>query len=243
MEGWIKLYRKITDWEWYDNPIVFKVFVDLLISANHQDKKWHGQVVERGSLITSISQIATRNGLTIQQVRTAIKKLCETGEINKQVTNKNTMIIVLKYTVYQDFMSVENETTNKQITNKQQTTNKQLTTNKNERMKELKNIYKESIREKTPTPKEKYGKYGNVFLTGSELDTLKKELPNRYSELIDNLSEYMESTGKSYKSHFATIRRWAKADIKKGKKDGNLKSKPSYDLDEIKRKAEMNTEI
>ena len=139
MEGWIKLYRKLADWEWYDNPVVFKVFIDLLLNANHQDNCWHGQVIKRGSLVTSVASIASRNGLSTQQVRTALKHLEKTGEINKQSTNKNTLIIVLNYTVYQDFTSVSDTQSNNQLTNNQQSNNNQITTNKNVIMKECNN--------------------------------------------------------------------------------------------------------
>lgn len=135
MQGWIKLYRKLTDWEWYDDAVVKAIFIDLLILANHQDNTWHGQTVKRGSLVTSVATIAGRNGLTIQQVRTALNKLEKTGEINKQSTNKNTLIIVLNYERYQEFEDTENDncqqTGNIQTTNKQQSNNNQITTNKN----------------------------------------------------------------------------------------------------------------
>lgn len=141
MQGWIKLYRKLTDWEWYDDTVVKAVFIDLLILANHQDNTWHGQTVKRGSLVTSLVTIAGRNGLTIQQVRTALNKLEKTGEINKQATNKNTLIIVLNYERYQEFEDIENvdcqQASNIQATNKQQSNNNQSTTNKN--VKNIKN--------------------------------------------------------------------------------------------------------
>ncbi len=36
-----------------------------------------------------------------------------------------------------------------------------------------------------------------------------------WEQYIERLSEYMESSGKGYKNHAATIRRWANADKKK----------------------------
>ena len=38
-----------------------------------------------------------------------------------------------------------------------------------------------------------------------------------WREYIERLSEYMASTGKTYKSHAATIRRWIADDRRKGK--------------------------
>lgn len=60
-------------------------------------------------------------------------------------------------------------------------------------------------------PKHKYGEYNNVLLTDDELDKLKAEYPD-WEERIERLSSYVASTGKSYKSHYATIRNWARKD-------------------------------
>ena len=59
--------------------------------------------------------------------------------------------------------------------------------------------------------KHKYGEYNNVLLTDEELDKLKEEYPD-WQERIERLSSYVASTGKSYKSHYATIRNWARKD-------------------------------
>ena len=61
------------------------------------------------------------------------------------------------------------------------------------------------------------GRYQNVFLSDAELSELQTDFPNLWQEYIERLSEYMASTGKTYKSHAATIRRWAKEDRRKGK--------------------------
>lgn len=68
-----------------------------------------------------------------------------------------------------------------------------------------------------PPPKKqkhKYGEYKNVLLTDEELEKLKTEYFD-YEERIERLSAYVESTGKKYKSHYATIRNWARNDTKK----------------------------
>ena len=61
------------------------------------------------------------------------------------------------------------------------------------------------------------GRYGNVFLTEDEVAELQADLPAVWQEYIERLSEYMASTGKTYKSHAATIRCWAREDRHKGK--------------------------
>lgn len=59
--------------------------------------------------------------------------------------------------------------------------------------------------------KHKYGEYKNVLLTDEELQKLKTEYSD-YEERIERLSSYIESSGKKYKSHYATIRMWARKD-------------------------------
>jgi len=49
-----------------------------------------------------------------------------------------------------------------------------------------------------------------------ELSELQAELPNLWQQYVERLSEYMASTGKTYKNHAATIRRWAAEDRRKG---------------------------
>lgn len=60
--------------------------------------------------------------------------------------------------------------------------------------------------------KHKHGEYKNVLLTDEEYEKLKTEFPTDYQERIERLSSYIASTGKSYKSHLATIRNWARMD-------------------------------
>ena len=73
----------------------------------------------------------------------------------------------------------------------------------------------ESYSEPEPAPKKpskhKYGEYSNVLLTDDELDKLQEQFPD-WEERIERLSSYVASTGKKYKSHYATIRNWARKD-------------------------------
>lgn len=63
---------------------------------------------------------------------------------------------------------------------------------------------------KTEETKHKYGMYKNVLLSDSDLEKLKNEFPDDWKHRVDRLSEYMESAGKKYKNHLATIRVWAR---------------------------------
>lgn len=77
----------------------------------------------------------------------------------------------------------------------------------------------DSIEKKKPV-RHKYGEYNNVLLSDEDYDKLVNEFPIDYQERIERLSEYMASTGKSYKNHLATIRNWARKE-KPVQKDDN----------------------
>ena len=129
-DGWIKLHRKITEWEWWDDHNTTRLFIYLITKANHKDRNWRGTIVKCGELITSIDKLALQTGLSSQQIRTSLKRLKSTNEITSEATNQYTKIIVENYKQYQ-ISQQTNQQTN------QQTDNKQITTNKN--YKELKN--------------------------------------------------------------------------------------------------------
>lgn len=114
MEGWISLYKKFVNWEWYQDTNVKSVFIHLLLLASYEDKKWQGRVVKRGQVIISSGNLASDLKLTRQQVRTALKKLQSTDEIRVESTNKYLVITIEKYSDYQSALQNNNhQTTNK----------------------------------------------------------------------------------------------------------------------------------
>ena len=140
INGYVKLHRSLTKWEWYTDANTLRLFLHCLLMANHADVKFRGVMIKRGSFQTSFQMLSAETGLSIQNIRTALNKLEVTGELTHQSTTKNSMIKVNNYDDYQS----DNKRTNKQLTNDQQTTNTPLTTNKNE--KNLKNEKKEPIK-------------------------------------------------------------------------------------------------
>ena len=70
------------------------------------------------------------------------------------------------------------------------------------------------IKTELDSEREIFGRYRNVSLTLSEYEQLQKDYPLYADKYIERLSEYMESKGKSYNNHFATIHSWLCEDIK-----------------------------
>lgn len=83
-EGYINIFRKILDWEWYSDINTSRIFIHLLLTANWTEQKWQGIQIKRGQRVTSLEHLANETGLSIQQVRTALKKLQKTRRINNQ---------------------------------------------------------------------------------------------------------------------------------------------------------------
>lgn len=70
------------------------------------------------------------------------------------------------------------------------------------------------IKTESESDREIYGRYKNVSLTLSEYDALKNDYPLYADKYIEKLSEYMETSGKHYNNHYATILSWLKQDVK-----------------------------
>lgn len=129
MEGWIKLHRKMLEWEWFNDNVVLKVFIYLLLSANHKEKKWRGIVIPAGSLIIGRKSLAATLNLSESQIRTALNKLKSTNEIAIKTTNKYSLISIVNWDKYQQ----SDQQNDQQMTNKRPTNDQQMTTNKNDK--------------------------------------------------------------------------------------------------------------
>ena len=116
-EGFIKLYRKMLEWGWYDDGPTKDVFIHLLLIASYEDKFYRGIPLERGQVVTTVKEMSVKLGLTTQQTRTALTKLISTNEVTKKATSKFTVYTINNYADYQ----AVNNGSNKRATNEQQT--------------------------------------------------------------------------------------------------------------------------
>ena len=124
-DGWIKMFRRFLEWEWYDQTSMVRLFLHLLLKANYEDKKWHGIVIKRGQLVTSFANLSAETGLSLQVVRSCLDKLQSTGEVNKQSTSQYTIITVCKYDKYQGLRCDEGQANGNQSANEGQASGKQ----------------------------------------------------------------------------------------------------------------------
>ena len=210
--GHIKIHRKMLEWEWYQDTNTFVLFLHCLLIANWKEGRFMGNVIPRGSFVSSYSQLAQETNLSVQNVRTAISHLKSTGELTSKSHAKFTIFTVVNYNKYQD----DNRQTNNQLTNNQQATNKQLTTieeGNKERKKEENNINNK---------KYIYGEFRHVKLTNAERDRLFKDYGEEETlEAIKFLDEYKERKGYTSKNDNLTLRKWVFDAVKRDKAQGD----------------------
>ncbi|MDE5753903.1 MAG: hypothetical protein K2H89_05110 [Oscillospiraceae bacterium] len=223
----IKIDRNIMDWRWYQDGNTLRVFLHLLLKANIKDKDFEKITIHRGEIATSYPSLALALGLSVQNVRTAIGHLKDTGEVTVKSYAKFSVISIKNYNLYQS--------SNSQLTGNQQATNSQLTGNqqqsKNVRIEECKNERnngesdKPTLSPASKKPKEirhKYGEYQHVKLTDSEYQKLVADFgENLIRNYIQRVDEYCQQYGKSYKDYNLTIRKWLKKDNYRGGMNGN----------------------
>lgn len=131
-ESWIKLFRKFREWGWYSDSKTKDLFLELLLTANFEDKEWNGITIKRGQTIVGRKQLAETLGFTEQNIRTSMTKLKSTNEITSKIYSKFSVITINNYDKYQQLTS--NSTSNQPATNQQLTTPKEI---KNKRIKEI----------------------------------------------------------------------------------------------------------
>lgn len=105
--SWIKIYRSLLDWEWYDDINTCRLFIHLLLTANYEDKKWHGMVIKRGQRFCSLSTLAEETGLSIKSIRVALTHLALTGEVAKETTRQGMLLTLVGYAKFQDIGASE----------------------------------------------------------------------------------------------------------------------------------------
>lgn len=120
MDGFVIINRSIINWEWYTNINTCRLFEHILYTASFKDTTWRGIDVKRSELITSYNSLSNGTGLSIQNVKTALKNLKKSKDLTIKTTTKYQVITVLSYDKY----TLPNKQSNKQ-TNRKVTTSKE----------------------------------------------------------------------------------------------------------------------
>lgn len=188
-----------TDWEWYENTNVFRLFYHCLLHTNLEDKRYCGKEIKAGQFVSSITRISAETGLTESQVRTALKKLKETGYISTKSTNKYTIYTVNEYQKYIDCGQVAETTTVENTVVENGTKMEQTVERKMEQTEE-------KVKETCEKPNKKtfidcferlWKQYPNKRGKGQVSDTKKKTLYEIGEEKIERaLKRYLDDLSK-----------------------------------------------
>lgn len=196
-EPYIKLYKKMLRWEWYDDINTFRLFLHCLLRANWESGSWHGIHYEPGQFITSLQTLANETHLTVKQVRTALDHLKETNEVADLRQSNYRIITVVKWNEYQ----CKGKPNGKLGADQGQTEGKPRATDKE--YKEYKE-YKEG-----EEIKHIYGEYKHVRLTDKERDRLFNDYGEQETlKAITYLDEYKQRKGYTSKDDNLTLRKW-----------------------------------
>lgn len=98
--NWIKLYRKICDWQWYQDAKMVHLFVHLMLKASIMKGS---DLSDSWQLCTSLRILSKETGLSLQNIRTCIGKLQRTGEITFRTlpTHQQSIITICNSDSYQ----------------------------------------------------------------------------------------------------------------------------------------------
>ena len=221
--GWIVLHRKLLDKPiWFESTAEQKVIlITLLLMANHAEKEWEWQgqkyVAKPGQFVTSLSKIAEvcGEGISFQNVRTALKRFEKYGFLTNESTNKNRLITINNWAFYQDNPNQPNKQPNKQLTSNQQATNKQLTTNNND--KQINNVTNNVVVDEQVDPISKVIRtYEQVFglANAITIQTIQFWCQDLSPELVIKALEITsKSNARNFKYTEAILRSWEKQGI------------------------------
>ena len=227
MAGFIKLNRSLPEhWIWKD-PKKLKAWIDLLYMANYEDKELliNNKVikVKRGSFITSIHKLAIRWGWSVNTVKKFLDTLSDTQMVTRMSTQHYTQIDILNYAKYQGKPQIgctqsdtQSDTHSDTHSDTQCDTQCAHTLTPNKEIKE-----REEIKEGKEI-KNIYGEYRHVRLTMSERSKLIQVYGEEFTDkCIKFLDEYIEMTGKKYKSHYLAIRKWVLNAVREEERKNN----------------------
>ena len=188
--GHIKIDRKILEWEWYKDLNTCRLFFHLLLRANWKDGRFQGMEIPRGSLVTSYNNLAAETGLSVKNVRTALKHLETTGEVAVNRHTKFSVVTIKNYNLYQSDGIVNGSL----VADNRQATGKQVAT-----IEEVKKVRSKESNNNTPSaPDDKSPCAGSFLLNDGTSYEITENDVDKFQQLypgIDVRQEIRNITG------------------------------------------------
>lgn len=221
--GFIKLDRKLTNWKYYNDPVVLSVWIHLMMESSYAGRQdVRGVELKEGQLTTSQIKLANQCGITRQQLRTALRKLEEEGQIKmeviyvptnnalkqstklstkiatKQSTKPLTIITLLNWTKYQSTELNQPQSQPNEQPNNQPFSNHSATNNKKKDKEGIRNIKEYTSAQSDKITAEPNDKRFVICLRllSKEQEPLyrgvKQQEINEWSEAYPNVEVYQE---------------------------------------------------
>ena len=220
----IKLFRSLLTWEWYSDTNTTRLFIHLLLMARFEDTPYKGRIVPRGSLMTTLPKLSKETGLSIRQIRTVLERLKSSSEIDIQATNRESLVTVLKYSVYQaKECKSDRQTTDERQANDRQTTGVQKKKEKKEKnITPISPFEGRSFSPELQSEIENWIAYKNERREGYKprgLQALLTQIENRQKQFTDEqiINLISECMARNYKGIIwdvikPTVRKWRELD-------------------------------
>ena len=132
-DGWIALHRKIFNSKDFNNQLEVAVFIYLVAMASHKPSdvvyRKKKLTLNRGDISIAYRDLAKKFNISLQNIKSIIKNLKKSGNINQKLTKNLSIYTIVKYSKYQDI----EPSSNQKLTNRTTTiTNILYSSNKND---------------------------------------------------------------------------------------------------------------
>ena len=183
--GWIKLYRQLQDcWIWLDKEPFDKrsAWVDLLLTANHSDKKilFNGELitVKRGQILTSVRKLSAKWKWSVNKVYRFLKLLESDEMLQKESDKDRTLLTIVNYSIFQCCEYTNGNSNGNTNGNSDEYTSETPTETPTNTPTEHKQEYKEDKNEKNVKNEKKERKGQAVYYPNDEI------LNNAFKEFL-----------------------------------------------------------
>lgn len=190
--GYIKLYRKMTKWQWYSDEVMFRVFMHLLLTANYEPAYWRDVKIERGQTVVSLAKLGATLNYSKDTVLKALKRLESSGEITRRPTARYTIVTISNYNEYQD-----KPTDNRPLTDRRVDPLKEVKKNKKNKEEKEEKEEKEAVRSASGSQEQNL------------IDLYGIEATEKYKK---RFRDWAEKRGKQNLDCVTTIAKWMEQD-------------------------------
>lgn len=99
--GWVKLHRKLLEWEWYQDAHMVHLLVHLLLTASHENREYKGLTIKRGQIVTSKKKLSEALNMSETSIMRRLRRLEVDHFVDLKVDQHGTIITICNYDSYQ----------------------------------------------------------------------------------------------------------------------------------------------